>query len=215
MAVCPMQLISVVEGVYTYQCMDCRTFATSTRQSDHALQCGCSEPNPDCVVLIGGGGDPSMAAPAMPKTPAVAVGETMHTVHRVDASLIAKGATAKVPVDFTWPLPSAEIDPEFAGEKSFHVLRIGGSDRIIRVLKARIPSPNHLLHAFYQGKKKIVSPIPEFELNIGQETDLPPGLTPIKLTEVGKRKAGTFYVQAKRGGAKANPTVFHILLSRA
>ena len=121
----------------------------------------------------------------------------------------------KLPENFVWPIPSAEIDPEFAGEKSFHVLKIGGTDRYIRVLKARIPSPKNLLHVLFQGKKKVVSPIPEFELSIGQETDSPPGLTPLKLTVVGTMKAGTYYVQAKRGGAKANPTVFHILLSRA
>ncbi len=221
MAICPSLLISVIDGVYTYQCIDCSSSETSTRQSDHPLQGGCETTNADCLVLSTGGGGGvggfgfAIAAPIMPKSPPVSVSATGYAVHRVDAGLISKGVAAKLPANFVWPLPSAEIDPEFAGEKAFHVLKIGGTDHYIRVLKARIPSPKNLLHVLFQGKKKVVSPIPEFELSIGQETDLPSGVTPLRLTLVGKMKAGTFYVQAKRGGAKGNSTVFHILLSRA
>ena len=214
MAVCPSLLISFVEGVYTYQCVDCATTGTSVRQSDHPLQCGCAA-NPDCMDPNDPIPPAAIAAPSTLKSPPVPASATGAAIHRIDADLISKGVAGRLPANFVWPLPSAEIDPEFAGEKSFHVLKIGGTERFIRLLKARIPSPTHLLHALQQGKKRVVSPIPEFELSIGQETDLPPGLTPLKLTVVGKMKAGTYYVQAKRGGAKANPTVFHILLSQA
>ena len=216
MPACPSILISVVNGVYTYQCIECNDSSnTSIRQSDHPLQCGCPEPpNSDCEDVTTGGVGTGIGFGMMAAAPAQRLDNSAMGSHRVDESLTSRGMNAPLPADFSWPYPTAQYDPEFDGDKSFHVLRVDGTDRHVRLMKARIPSPKSLMHSTFRGKKQVVSPIPDVVLLIGHETEVRTGITPRKLVTVSKMNPGSHYVQARRAGAKADQTVFHIILAR-
>jgi len=222
MPICPDSLILFDGTFYTYTCIDCLAPAnTSTRVSTTPLQCGCTPPNPDCippVVLVGGPGS-GFAAPkpqaapkkvAKPAEAAVAPGGFL-----VDEDVTAKGLAAPIPANFVWPVHGSVLDKEFDGERAYHVVKIGGADRYIRVAKILIASPKNRVRVHTVGKKSTYHPIPEVELNIGRETVLPAGVTPLKMVVVDKPKPGTFTCDVRRSGAKADPTVFHVILVKS
>lgn len=137
--------------------------------------------------------------------------------HIVHPKLAAAGIGTKLAHDVEWRFPSAWVNPMFDGEEAFHVVKIDGKDRIVRVIHAVISAPKNLYQLSTDGHTARIDPLPNVKLCVGQEAHLPNGLDPKKLIRmevVGKRKAGSYHVRLKRSGAKADPTVFHVILTK-
>jgi hypothetical protein len=224
MSVCPIVLLNVSNGIYYYQCVDCDTNATSSMTSDQPLECGCDSSNSDCVSAgpPGPGIGPPGRMAAGPRPRAAKVKSAASRLSGVSASdghlildRVAKdGLASALPATYSWLFAKASIDSRFSGEDAYHVLEIGGRPRYVRVVHAVITPPSGLYHVTFREKVPRIHALPELELRVGQETDLPDGVKPRAMTTIPMTTPGRLYIQVKRSGARADPTVFHVLLKK-
>jgi hypothetical protein len=225
MSVCPISLLNVTNGVFYYQCVDCdNPMSTSSASADHPLTCGCDGGNTDCFAAPGGPGiglpHARALAPVKKKAAknsakkaaqAAAPGNDFHDVR---PSIASYGLASALPADYRWLFSGASYNSKFDGEDAFHVATVNGQQRYIRVVHATIRPPSSLLHLSFDGKSPRLHHLPELELRIGQETDLPDGAKPRPMVVAGLTAGGPFYVKLKRSGAPADSAVFHVLLKR-
>ena len=237
--ICPISLLSADNGTYYWNAEDCSSTSGVTMTSDHPLQCGCDPTNPDCQSHVfdpgtGGGGfgpmspigrapsmlvarmSPGADKPRRKSAPKAKVkdkylGDHQHLVH---IGVATRGLKALLPADHEWQFSRATIDPAFEGENAYHVVKIDGRDRYIRVIRATIKPPPNLYHLRFIGKVPRLDPLCEVELRIGQETELPRGVKPKPMLIAAPDRSGPCYHQLTRSGPKVDPAVFHVLLKK-
>lgn len=226
MAICPVLLLNQINGIFYYSCVNCdEPGPPLTCSADHLLQCGCSGTNADCFAppgtsLPGGGLAPhamglTAAKKAKAKPKAKGKGKPFsldgHVVHR---KLAAAGLAVNLPAEHPWQFPNASFNPVFEGEGSYHVVNVGGKDRYIRVVNAAVKPPSSLYHLTFRDGTPRLDPLPEVDLRVGQETDLPDGVKPRPMVAAGLITAGNLHVRLQRSGTKADTTVFHVVLKK-
>ena len=234
MSLCPQTLLNVINGIYYYQFIDCSNPSSSfTCQTDHPLTCGCDPGNTDCTSgsipgPTGPGGSTSLSALSTTRELIVSELTTSKNsksaknrkkanvpddgdAHLVHASVATVGLAAPLKAEAPWSFARASFDPAFEGDAAYHVVTIGGTKRFIRVVQAAIKPNPSLFHLSFDGTAPRLHPLPEVNLRIGQETLLPDGVKPRPMTVQGTTY-GPCYQRLARSGAKANRTVFHVLL---
>jgi hypothetical protein len=222
MPICPVAFMSFANGIFQYQALDCCTQVSSIILSATSLQCGCSSGNPDCT-----GGWPcpeeALLPSAPPKTsrkggPVNARAQTAKAAQPgdpvVDPHLALNGLTATLPAGFEWKMPNATFDPTFQGNDAYHVVKLDGRDRYIRVIRATTIASSTLFCVTWHGKTPRLTALPAQEVCLGQESDLPTGLKPRPMKILETPTPGGYYHRVQRSGAGADPTLFHAFLKK-
>jgi hypothetical protein len=111
-------------------------------------------------------------------------------------------------------MPNANIDPTFQGDDAYHVVKVNGKDRYVRVIRAVTNASDSLYCVTWQGKTPRLTALPEQEFCLGQETELPVGVKPLPMKIVETPTPGGCYHRVRRSGAGADPTLFHIFLKK-